>query len=189
MLKISIGENTMKKIMTFILAVISILSISILFTGCGTQTVDDIAGEYIWIEKGKEKEEPSKHYYLLILNKDITYQNKSAIQLRFSEQRYNPSLDKNYYVNSDFYIDPKTLKSFESENNHFNINDKKNIVLNSEEYKKISSNTIKPENTNYTAINLIDDLIKIPKFNELYHKQIPDEFSGYITELDKLVYY
>ena len=152
----------MKKIMTFIVAVMSILSISILFTGCGTQTVEDITGEYIWIENGKEKEEPNKHYYLLVLEKDTTYENKPAFQLRFSEQRYNPDLDKNYYVNSDFYVDPKTLKSFESENNKFNINDKKNIVLNSEEYKK---------------------------FNELYHKQIPDEFSGYITELDKLVYY
>ena len=59
------GEGTMKKIMTFILAVMSILSISILFTGCGTQTVEDITGEYIWIENGKEKEESKKHYYLL----------------------------------------------------------------------------------------------------------------------------
>ena len=82
----------MKKIITFILAAISILSICILFTGCGTETVEDITGEYIWVEKGKEKEEHSKHYYLIILDKDITYQNKSAIQLRFSEQRYNPDL-------------------------------------------------------------------------------------------------
>jgi len=37
----------MKKIMTFILAIISILSISVLFTGCGTQTADDLTGEYI----------------------------------------------------------------------------------------------------------------------------------------------
>lgn len=42
--KISIGENTMKKIITFILVAISIVSISVLFTGCGKQTADDLTG-------------------------------------------------------------------------------------------------------------------------------------------------
>ena len=51
----------MKKIIAFILTAISILSISIFFTGCGTQTVNDITGEYIWIENGKEKEETQKN--------------------------------------------------------------------------------------------------------------------------------
>ena len=43
----------MKKFISFILVAISIFSISILFTGCGTQTVDDITGEYILIKDGK----------------------------------------------------------------------------------------------------------------------------------------
>ena len=45
--KSSKREGIMKKFITFILVAISIVSISILFTGCGTQTVDDIKGEYI----------------------------------------------------------------------------------------------------------------------------------------------
>ena len=109
----------MKKIIAFILTAISILSISIFFTGCGTQTVNDITGEYIWIENGKEKEEPNKHYYLLVLEKDTTYENKPAFQLRFSEQRYNPDLGKYYYVNNDFYVDAKTLQSFDLESHTF----------------------------------------------------------------------
>ena len=35
----------MKKIITVILSVMSILFISIVFTGCGTQTADDLTGE------------------------------------------------------------------------------------------------------------------------------------------------
>ena len=59
----------MKKFITFILAAISILSISILFTGCGTQTVDDITGEYILVRDGQEIKEDNKHYYLIVLEK------------------------------------------------------------------------------------------------------------------------
>lgn len=182
----------MKKIMTFLLAIMSVLSISILFTGCGTTkttTVDDLLGEYIWIENGTKKQEPNKHYYLLVLEKETTYQNKPAVKLRFTEERHNPDIDKYYYVNRDFYMDPKTLQSFELENHHFSINDKKNILVNNVEYKKISSNTVNKDKTDYTAFNLIQELIKDPKFNELHHKSIRDEFSGYITELEKLVYY
>ena len=181
----------MKKFITFILAAISILSISILFTGCGTQTVDDITGEYILVRDGQEIKEDNKHYYLIVLGKDITKQNKPAIKVRFTEQRYNSDLDKYYYVNRDFYMDPKTLQSFDSEKNHFSINDKKNILVNNVEYKKISSNMVNKDDTNYTAHNLIQDLVKIPKFNELHYKRerIRDEFSGYKTELEKLVYY
>lgn len=179
----------MKKIMTFILLVMSILSISILFTGCGTQTADDLTGEYIIVKDGKEVKQDNKHYYLIILQKDITNQNKSAVQLRFAEQRYNPDLDKYYYVNRDFYMDPKTLQSFDLEKHHFSINDKKNILVNNVEYKKISSNTVKKDDTDYTAYHLIQDLIKNPKFNELHNKRIRDEFSGYKTELENLIYY
>ena len=99
----------MKKFISFILAAISIFSISILFTGCGTQTVDDITGEYILIKDGKEIKQDNKQYYLIVLQKDITHKNKPAIQLRFTEQRYNQDLNKYYYVNRDFYIDPQTL--------------------------------------------------------------------------------
>ena len=102
----------MKKIITFIVAVISILSISILFTGCGKQTENDIAGEYVKIKDGQEIKQDNKHYYLIVLDKDITYQNKPATRMRFAIQRYNPDLDKYYYVNRDFYMDPKTLQSF-----------------------------------------------------------------------------
>lgn len=130
------GEGIMKKIIAFILTAISILSISIFFTGCGTQTVNDITGEYIWIENGKEKEEPNKHYYLLVLEKDTTYENKPAFQLRFSEQRYNPDLGKYYYVNNDFYVDAKTLQSFDLESHTFKLKDSNNIILDSVQYKK-----------------------------------------------------
>ena len=44
----------MKKIITFILAVISILSILYYLSGCGKQTANDITGEYIEIDNGKE---------------------------------------------------------------------------------------------------------------------------------------
>lgn len=179
----------MKKMITFILAAISILSISILFTGCGTQTVEDITGEYIWIENGKEKQEANKHYYLLILEKETTYKNKSAVKLRLAEQRYNPDIDKYYYVNRDFYVDPKTLQAIESQSEKFSINENKNIVINKVQYKKISSNNVKPDDTNYTAESLRKDLIKIPKFSAMNDTHIPDPFSGYTTELRKYIYY
>lgn len=175
--------------MTFILAVMSILSISILFAGCGTETVEDITGEYILVKDGKEIKQDNKHYYLIVLQKDITNQNKPAVQLRFAEQRYNPDLDKYYYVNRDFYMDTKTFLSFELENHHFSINDKKNILVNNVEYKKISSNAVKKDDTDYTAENLRKDLIKIPKFSAMNDTHIPDPFSGYTTELRKYIYY
>ena len=56
----------MKKIITFILVAISIVSISVLFTGCGKQTADDLTGEYIIVKDGKEIKQDNKHYYLMI---------------------------------------------------------------------------------------------------------------------------
>ncbi len=187
--KISIGENTMKKIITFILVAISIVSISVLFTGCGKQTADDLTGEYIIVKDGKEIKQDNKHYYLMILKKDVTNENKPAIEMRFTIQRYNPDLDKYYYVNRDFYMDPKTLKSFDSEKYTFTVNDDKNITLHGVIYKKVSSNTVKMDDTNYTADNLIKDLVKIPKFYEMDDTHISDQFSGFTTELRKYVYY
>ena len=84
----------MKKIITVILSVMSILFISIVFTGCGTQTADDLTGEYIIVKDGKEVQQDNKHYYLMTLQKDITYENKPAVKMRFTIQRYNPDLDK-----------------------------------------------------------------------------------------------
>ena len=179
----------MKKIIAFILTAISILSISILFTGCGTQTVNDITGEYIWIENGKEKEEPNKHYYLLVLEKDTTYENKPAFQLRFSEQRYNPDLGKYYYVNNDFYVDAKTLQSFNLESHTFKLKDSNIIILDSVQYKKISSKTVSINDTNFTDDKLIQELVKIPKFYKMDDTHISDSFSGFTTELRQYIYY
>jgi hypothetical protein len=179
----------MKKIITLILTVMSILFISIAFTGCGTQTAEDITGEYIKVEDGKEIKQDNKHYYLMILDKDLTHQNKPATRMRFTIQRYNPDLDKYYYVNRDFYMDPKTLQSFELETHTITVKDDNHIILNKVEYKKVSSNTLKKEDTNYTADNLIQELTEIPKFNEMHQKTIRDSFSGYKTELQKLIYY
>ena len=179
----------MKKIITFILVAISILSISVLFTGCGEQTADDLTGEYIIVKDGKEIKQDNKHYYLMVLQKDVINENKSAVKMRFTIQRYNPDLDKYYYVNRDCYMDPKTLKSFDSEKYTFTVNDDKNITLHGVIYKKVSSNTIKMDDTNYTADNLIKDLVKIPKFYEMDDTHISDQFSGFTTELRKYVYY
>lgn len=179
----------MKKIITVILSVMSILFISIVFTGCGTQTADDLTGEYIIVKDGKEVQQDNKHYYLMTLQKDITYENKPAVKMRFTIQRYNPDLDKYYYVNRDFYMDPKVLKSFDSEKYTFIVDDNKGITLHGVKYKKVSSKTVTIEDTKYTADNLIKDLVKIPKFYEMDDTHISDPYSGFTTELRQYVYY
>lgn len=179
----------MKKIMSFILAAVSIFSISILFTGCGTQTAEDITGEYIKIKDGQEIKQDNKHYYLMILQKETTYQNKPAIEMRFTIQRYNPDLDKYYYVNNDFYIDAKTLQSFDLETHTLTAKDKNNIILNSVQYKKVSSTTVTIDDTNYTSKKLIEELVKIPKFYEMDNTHISDPFSGFTTELRQYINY
>lgn len=179
----------MKKIITFILAIISILSISVLFTGCGTQTADDITGEYIKIKDGKEVKQDNKHYYLMILEKETIYQNKPATEMRFTIQRYNPDLGKYYYVNRDFYIDSKTLQTFDSETSTLIVKDNNQIILNGAQYKKVSSTTPKIEDTNYTAHKLIEELVKIPKFYEMDDTHISDPFSGFTTELRQYINY
>ena len=179
----------MKKIITFIVAVMSIFSICILFAGCGTQTAEDLTGEYIIIKDGKEIKQDNKQYYLMVLQKDVTNENKPAVKMRFTIQRYNPDLDKYYYVNRDFYMDSKTLQSFDSEKYSFTVNDDKNITLHGVKYKKVSSKTVAIDKTNYTADNLIKDLVKIPKFYEMDDTHISDPFSGFTTELRKYIYY
>ena len=179
----------MKKIITFILAIISILSISVLFTGCGTQTADDITGEYIKIKDGKEVKQDNKHYYLMILEKETIYQNKPATEMRFTIQRYNPDLDKYYYVNRDFYIDSKTLQTFDSETSTLIVKDNNQIILNGAQYKKVSSTTPKIEDTNYTAHKLIEELVKIPKYYEMDDTHISHPFNGFTTELRQYINY
>ena len=179
----------MKKIITFILAIISILSISVLFTGCGTQTADDITGEYIKIKDGKEVKQDNKHYYLMILEKETIYQNKPATEMRFTIQRYNPDLGKYYYVNRDFYIDSKTLQTFDSETSTLIVKDNNQIILNGAQYKKVLSTTPKIEDTNYTAHKLIEELVKIPKFYKMDDTHISDPFSGFTTELRQYINY
>ena len=175
--------------MTLILMVMSLLSISIVFTGCGTQTAEDITGEYIKIKDGQEIKQDNKHYYLMILQKETTYQNKPAIKMRFTIQRYNPDLDKYYYVNNDFYIDVKTLQSFDLETHTLTVKDTNNIILNSVQYKKVSSNTVTIDDTNYTSKKLIEELVKIPKFYEMDDTHISDPFSGFTTELRQYINY
>ena len=187
--KSSKREVTMKKFITFILAAISIVSISILFTGCGTQTAEDIAGEYVKIKDGKEIKQDNKHYYLIVLQKETTYQNKPAIEMRYTIQRYNPDLDKYYYVNNDFYIDAKTLESFDLETHTLKVKDSNNIILNSVQYKKVSSKTVTIDDTKYTSKKLIEELVKIPKFYEMDDTHISDPFSGFTTELRQYVNY
>lgn len=187
--KSSKREVTMKKFITFILAAISIVSISILFTGCGTQTAEDIAGEYVKIKDEQEIKQDNKHYYLIVLQKETTYQNKPAIEMRYTIQRYNPDLDKYYYVNNDFYIDAKTLESFDLETHTLKVKDSNNIILNSVQYKKVSSKTVTIDDTKYTSKKLIEELVKIPKFYEMDDTHISDPFSGFTTELRQYVNY
>jgi hypothetical protein len=187
--KSSKREVTMKKFITFILAAISIVSISILFTGCGKQTAEDIAGEYVKIKDGQEIKQDNKHYYLIVLQKETTYQNKPAIEMRYTIQRYNPDLDKYYYVNNDFYIDAKTLESFDLETHTLKVKDSNNIILNSVQYKKVSSKTVTIDDTKYTSKKLIEELVKIPKFYEMDDTHISDPFSGFTTELRQYVNY
>ena len=59
----------------------------------------------------------------MILEKETIYQNKPAAEMRFTIQRYNPDLGKYYYVNRDFYIDSKTLQTFDSETSTLIVKD------------------------------------------------------------------
>lgn len=179
----------MKKIITFLLAIISILSISVLFTGCGKQTVDDITGEYVKIKDGQEVKQDNKHYYLMIIEKETIYQNKPATEMRFTIQRYNTDLNKYYYVNRDFYIDSKTLQAFDTETSTLIVKDNNQIILNGAQYKKVSSKTVTIDDTNYTSKKLIEELVKIPKFYEMDDTHISDPIRGFTTELRQYVNY
>jgi hypothetical protein len=179
----------MKKIITSILFAISIFSISILFAGCGLLSADDITGEYIPIKNGKEIEVPNKHYYLMILENDSNFHNQPAIKMRFSIQRYSEPLGKYYYDNLDCYFNPKTGQFFDSDSkNKLTISEKKELILNNEQLKKISANTIDPSETTYLIDYVFRDLTKIPKYKELADKQ-SDDLSRDLLPLADIIYY
>lgn len=179
----------MKKISKLLLIAISILSISIMLAGCGLLTADDITGEYVSIKNGQEQETPNKHYYLMTVEKDSSFQNQPAVKMRFSIQRYSEPLGKYYYDNLDCYFNPKTGQFFESDSkNKLTISEKKELVLNDKQFKRISSKTLDPSETNYLIDYVFRDLIKIPKYKELADKQ-SDDLSRDTLPLGEIIYY
>lgn len=140
----------MNKITKLIVIIMSIIATSMIFSGCGNITAEDLTGEYILVDHGKETKEDGKKYYLMIKEKDTFFENKPAIEIRFTKQRYNKQLDKYYYTNSDFYVDAKTLKEFDRQFRQFTLNEDKTIVIDDIQYKKISNNNVNLSDTNYT---------------------------------------
>lgn len=152
------SNYTMNKITKLIVIIMSIIATSIIFSGCGSITAEDLTGEYILVDHGKETKEDGKHYYLMIKEKDTFFDNKSAIEIRFTKQRYNQELNKYYYTNSDFYVDAKTLKEFDRQSRQFTLNEDKTIVIDNLQYKKISNNNVNLTDTNYTDNDIYKEL-------------------------------
>lgn len=148
----------MNKVTKLILIIMSIIATSIIFSGCGSITAEDLTGEYILVDHGKETKEDGKKYYLMIKEKDIFFDNKPAIEIRFTKQRYNKELDRYYYTNSDFYVDAKTLKEFDKQFRQFTLNEDKTIVIDDLQYKKISNNNVNLSDTNYTDNDIYKEL-------------------------------
>lgn len=148
----------MNKVTKLILIIMSIITTSIIFSGCGSITAEDLTGEYILVDHGKETKEDGKKYYLMIKEKDTFFDNKPAIEIRFTKQRYNKELDRYYYTNSDFYVDAKTLKEFDKQFRQFTLNEDKTIVIDDLQYKKISNNNVNLSDTNYTDNDIYKEL-------------------------------
>lgn len=148
----------MNKVTKLILIIMSIIATSIIFSGCGSITAEDLTGEYILVDHGKETKEEGKKYYLMIKEKDTFFDNKPAIEIRFTKQRYNKELDRYYYTNSDFYVDAKTLKEFDKQFRQFTLNEDKTIVIDDLQYKKISNNNVNLSDTNYTDNDIYKEL-------------------------------
>lgn len=148
----------MNKVTKLILIIMSIIATSIIFSGCGSITAEDLTGEYILVNHGKETKEDGKKYYLMIKEKDTFFDNKPAIEIRFTKQRYNKELDRYYYTNSDFYVDAKTLKEFDKQFRQFTLNEDKTIVIDDLQYKKISNNNVNLSDTNYTDNDIYKEL-------------------------------
>jgi len=152
------SNYTMNKVTKLILIIMSIIATSIIFSGCGSITAEDLTGEYILVDHGKETKEDGKKYYLMIKEKDTFFDNKPAIEIRFTKQRYNKELDRYYYTNSDFYVDAKTLKEFDKQFRQFTLNEDKTIVIDDLQYKKISNNNVNLSDTNYTDNDIYKEL-------------------------------
>lgn len=164
----------MNKVTKLILIIMSLIATSIIFSGCGSITAEDLTGEYILVDHGKETKEDGKNYYLMIKEKDTFFDNKPAIEIRFTKQRYNKELDKYYYMNSDFYVDAKTLKEFDKQNRQFTLNEDKTIVIDDLQYKKISNNNVNLNDTNYTDNYIYRDLNNLPKYRNATDDTIRD---------------
>ena len=148
----------MNKVTKLILIIMSIIATSIIFSGCGSITAEDLTGEYILVDHWTETKEDGKKYYLMIKEKDTFFDNKPAIEIRFTKQRYNKELDRYYYTNSDFYVDAKTLKEFDKQFRQFTLNEDKTIVIDDLQYKKISNNNVNLSDTNYTDNDIYKEL-------------------------------
>lgn len=152
------SNYTMNKVTKLIVIIMSLIATSIIFSGCGTITAEDLTGEYILVDHGKETKEDGKKYYLMIKEKDTFFDNKPAIEIRFTKQRYNQALNRYYYTNSDFYVDAKTLKEFDRQFRQFTLNEDKTIVIDDLQYKKISNNNVNLADTNYTDNDIYKEL-------------------------------
>ena len=148
----------MKRVTKLIFIIMWLIATAIVFAGCGSITAEDLTGEYILADHGKETKEDGKKYYLMIKEKDTFFENKPAIEIRFTKQRYNKNLDRYYYTNSDFYVDAKTLKEFDRQFRQFTLNDDKTIVIDDIQYKKISNNNVNLNDTNYTDNDIYKEL-------------------------------
>lgn len=168
------SNYTMNKVTKLIVIIMSIIATSMIFSGCGNITAEDLTGEYVLVDHGKETKEDGKKYYLMIKEKDTFFENKPAIEIRFTKQRYNQELDKYYYMNSDFYVDAKTLKEFDRQSRQFTLNEDKTIVIDDIQYKKISNNNVNLNDTNYTDNYIYRDLNNLPKYRNATDDTIRD---------------
>lgn len=164
----------MNKVTKLIVIIMSIIAASMIFSGCGNITAEDLTGEYVLVDHGKETKEDGKKYYLMIKEKDTFFENKPAIEIRFTKQRYNQELDKYYYMNSDFYVDAKTLKEFDRQSRQFTLNEDKTIVIDDIQYKKISNDNVNLNDTNYTDNYIYRDLNNLPKYRNATDDTIRD---------------
>jgi hypothetical protein len=168
------SNYTMNKVTKLIVIIMSIIATSMIFSGCGNITAEDLTGEYVLVDHGKETKEDGKKYYLMIKEKDTFFENKPAIEIRFTKQRYNQELDKYYYMNSDFYVDAKTLKEFDRQSRQFTLNEDKTIVIDDIQYKKISNDNVNLNDTNYTDNYIYRDLNNLPKYRNATDDTIRD---------------
>ena len=164
----------MNKVTKLIVIIMAIIATSMIFSGCGNITAEDLTGEYVLVDHGKETKEDGKKYYLMIKEKDTFFENKPAIEIRFTKQRYNQELDKYYYMNSDFYVDAKTLKEFDRQSRQFTLNEDKTIVIDDIQYKKISNDNVNLNDTNYTDNYIYRDLNNLPKYRNATDDTIRD---------------